>query len=384
MGDAAAGSEVVARARRARNVIEPEAAASERLGRLTDTAADALHEPGLLRMLIPRDAGGLGATRLEFFDAVQAIAEADGSAGWCASVCNIAAYTAYVGLPQDGREEVFGATDKLGFWTSLAPSARSAPEPGGFRLTYPGVFGSGSSLSSWVLVTGNTGAPHEGRYRAFLVPRAEVEIKEGSWDVMGLKASASLDYLIEDRFVPERRTWEFAWAVQQPSGALSALESVRLNALGLSAFAAGVGRHALAELIASAKKTRRTIGDGLQSEDHVVQLGIGEIEGRLTAAQEHLRALIGRIDERAQTGRAEPAEDTIAISQATITLARAAREMTIFAFDHASASAVYSRAPLQRCLRDIFTGLKHASFTPAVLGRVGRVRLGLPTGTVAL
>jgi hypothetical protein len=36
----------------------------------------------------------------------------------------------------------------------------------------------------------------------------------------------------------------------------------------------------------------------------------------------------------------------------------------------------------ERCLRDIFTGLKHAILTPAILGRIGKVRLGLEFGAV--
>jgi hypothetical protein len=38
--------------------------------------------------------------------------------------------------------------------------------------------------------------------------------------------------------------------------------------------------------------------------------------------------------------------------------------------------------PVQRCLRDIFTGLKHGILTPAILGRIGKVRLGLDYGAV--
>ena len=62
------------------------------------------------------------------------------------------------------------------------------------------------------------------------------------------------------------------------------------------------------------------------------------------------------------------------------TLARASRDMVVFAFDNAPTAAVYRRHPLQRCLRDIFTGLKHAAFTPQMLGRIGKVRLGLDYG----
>ena len=56
--------------------------------------------------------------------------------------------------------------------------------------------------------------------------------------------------------------------------------------------------------------------------------------------------------------------------------------MTVFAFDNAGSAVVFATNPVQRCLRDIFTGLKHGILTPAMLGRIGKVRLGLEYGEV--
>ena len=61
---------------------------------------------------------------------------------------------------------------------------------------------------------------------------------------------------------------------------------------------------------------------------------------------------------------------TLDTSQAAQILTRAARDMTVFAFDNSGTGVVLASDPLQRCLRDIFTGLKHASFTPAILTRI--------------
>ena len=54
------------------------------------------------------------------------------------------------------------------------------------------------------------------------------------------------------------------------------------------------------------------------------------------------------------------------------------------AFDQAGTTVVHATNPLQRCLRDIFTGLKHGVLTPAILGRIGKVRLGLKYGQIRL
>jgi len=383
MDDLSARATPLDRARSLFDLIDLEAQASERLGRLTDTVAGAMLDARLFEMLIPERYGGWGATMAAFFEAVEEIARADGSAGWCASLCNIITLTAFMGLPPEGRDEVFGH-GPVTCWAALAPNAVATPEAGGFRLDCPGAFGSGSSLASWVLVASNLEDAGAGEYRAYLVPKAEVEIKEGSWDVMGLRATASLDYAIKDRFVPARRTWTYHWTSKSADGPLAATDSVRLNAIGVAGFASGIAKRALGELVRSASTTRRIAGDVVQAEDNVVQFGVGDLDGRLRAARSHLLALVAGQDERIAVGRPTSFEEVIELSQATHVLARAAREMVIFAFDYSSTSVVYARQPIQRCLRDIFTGLKHAAFTPSLLGRVGKVRLGLPYGGGAL
>lgn len=134
----------------------------------------------------------------------------------------------------------------------------------------------------------------------------------------------------------------------------------------------------------SAKKTKRVAAQGVQAEDNMVQFGVGELDGRLRAARSHLAGLVSAMDERAAKGRATSSEEGLEVSQACQTLARASRDTVVFAFDYAGTSVIYARQPLQRCLRDIFTGLKHASFTPAFLSRSGRMQLGLPYARGAL
>jgi alkylation response protein AidB-like acyl-CoA dehydrogenase len=383
MDDLSAQTTPLDRARAMFDLISSEAQASERLGRLTDTVAGAMLDARLFEMLVSERYGGWGATMGTFFGAVEEIARADGSAGWCASLCNIITLTAFMGLPPEGRDEVFGH-GPVTCWAALAPNAVATAEAGGFRVDCPGAFGSGSAVASWVLVASNLEGGGPGEYRAYLVPKTEVEIKDGSWDVMGLRATASLDYAIRDRFVPARRTWTYPWTSKSASGPLAATDSVRLNAIGVAGFASGIAKRALDELVQSASKTRRIAGDVVLAEDHVVQFGVGDLDGRLRAARSHLLALVAAQDERIGAGRPTSFEQVIELSQATHILARAARETVIFAFDYASTSVVYAHQPLQRCLRDIFTGLKHAAFTPSLLGRIGKVRLGLPYGGAAL
>jgi len=263
------------------------------------------------------------------------------------------------------------------------PKATSVAEKGGFRVSGNFAWGSSSSLSRWVLVPARL-EDRDGKqwFRAHLLPAEDADIKEGSWDVMGLRGTASIDYSIADKFVPAHRTFEYPFVVEGDLEKPSAQGLIQRGQPGLAAFASGIGFRALAELIAAAPRTKRLLAEGTQADDNVVQFGIGELEGRLRAARAHYLNLIAAQDKAIARGLVPAPASALDAQQAFQTLARAARDMTVFAFDNAGTTVVLATNPVQRCLRDIFTGLKHGILTPAILGRIGKVRLGLDYGTV--
>jgi alkylation response protein AidB-like acyl-CoA dehydrogenase len=368
----------VERARGIADLISAEAPAGERLGRLTDAAAEALFDAGLFSMFLPAADGGLDATRAQFFEAVEAVARADGSAGWCLSVCATIADFAWRGASAEARAEIFAA-GPVALWTSLLPRATSTPAEGGFRAAGAFSMGSGSAHASWVLIPARIPS-RDGMewFRAHILPTGDVAIRPESWDVMGLRATTSIEYVLDDVFVPAHRTFEYPYVERRASEPVSFAHGVRLNQMGLAAFACGVARRALDELLASAPATRRTVGEGSVADDPVVQFGIGDLEGRLLAARTRLVSLIAEQDRACAAGGMVGLELANETGQAAQILARAGRELVIFAFDSAGANVIFMSHPIQRCLRDIFTGMKHASFTPALLTNAGKARLDKP------
>lgn len=365
-------------------LISEQADASERLGRLTDKASQALLDANLFSITLPRLVGGHGSTRSELFETVEEIARADGSAGWCVGLCNGINAFIYAGATADARHEIFG-NGPVCCWSSLSPVAKSVEDKGGFSVTGNFVFGSGCSFSRWVIVASRLN-DRDGQqwFRAHLVPKADVEIKEGSWSVMGLQATASLDYAISGKLVPAYRTFEYPFLQAKDRVKATAMVMMQSTQLAIVAFASGVGSRALAELVAVAPKTKRTSGEGMQSEDNVVQFGVGEIEGRLRAARAYYLSLLSAQDAELTEGRSLHPELVLNTTQAALTVTRAARDAAIFAFDSGGTGSIRAASPLQRCLRDVFTGLKHANVNQAFLGRIGKVRLGLEYGSLRL
>jgi alkylation response protein AidB-like acyl-CoA dehydrogenase len=210
-----------------------------------------------------------------------------------------------------------------------------------------------------------------------LLPKEDADIKDGSWDVMGLRATASIDYSISDKLVPADRAFEYPFVADSNPQTASAQGLIQRGQPGLAAFASGIGFRALAELIAAAPKTKRLLAEGTQADDNAVQFGIGELEGRLRGARTHYLSLVAEQDKTIACGCVPDPASELDAQQAFQILARAACEMTVFAFDNTGTAVVFAANPVQRCLRDIFTGLKHGILAPAILGRIGKVRLGL-------
>ena len=75
------------RARSLHDLIDREAPASEALGRLTDKVAAAMIEAEMFSLLLPATAGGSDLNLPDYFQTVEEIASADGSAAWCMAIC---------------------------------------------------------------------------------------------------------------------------------------------------------------------------------------------------------------------------------------------------------------------------------------------------------
>jgi alkylation response protein AidB-like acyl-CoA dehydrogenase len=370
-------SEALERARSLHALISADAAEAEKSGQLTERTARALLASNLFAQMLPATAGGLGASRADFFEVIEEVASADGSAGWCLSACSMSHALLDLALPEAGRREVLqGAPAAV--WASLIPCARSEPAEGGFRLSGQFAWGSGSSFSDWVIVAEPLAERDDGQWsRAYVVPKTQVEIDHGSWNPMGLKATASVSYSIDKAFAPAHRTFEYPFVQGERPGWVSTYGAALLNQAGLTAFAAGVAKHALAELVERAPKTSRSGAPGSQADDELVQHGLGVHSGTLAAARSHFIDLLADQDASLTGGGTVSAELNLASTQATQMLIKAAREATLFAWDSLSSAIVLGDDPAQRCLRDILTGLKHVTFTPAVLARAGKAALGI-------
>jgi alkylation response protein AidB-like acyl-CoA dehydrogenase len=116
--------------------------------RLPRDLAEQLRKTGVFSLSVPRAIGGKEATPTDLMRAIETVATADGSTGWCVMIGtgnNIAA--GY--MPESGAKEVF-ADPTAPLAGIAAPSGAAVRVNGGVRVSGRWSFASGITHSTWV------------------------------------------------------------------------------------------------------------------------------------------------------------------------------------------------------------------------------------------
>ncbi|KCB46398.1 acyl-CoA dehydrogenase family protein [Bordetella hinzii] len=192
--------------------VANEVDASERRGSLTDEAARLLREAGVIRMLQPKDFGGDEAHPREFFEVLMELAARAPSIGWVGGVVGVHPFE-FAQADRRVQEEVWGKDKDTWIASPYAFIGRAKRVDGGFVLSGQWPFSSGTDHCDWVVLGGRAeklGGPADEFTEPyhFMLPRADYEILQDSWQVMGLAGTGSKDVVVKGAFVPDYRTLE--------------------------------------------------------------------------------------------------------------------------------------------------------------------------------
>lgn len=199
---------------------------SEVLGRVPDNAVNAMREIGVFRALTPVRFGGLEMAPGKLFEGMMRIAASDSSAAWIGGQLNVHSFEIALMHPRM-QEEFWANGPDTTASSSYAPIGKVRAVDGGFVLSGRWTFSSGVDHADWVILGGGI--------RNFVVPRAEVTIDHGSWEVAGLRGTGSKAVVLEEVFVPNYRVHDLAdtYHDRNPGWALNDGPLYRLSWLGI-------------------------------------------------------------------------------------------------------------------------------------------------------
>jgi alkylation response protein AidB-like acyl-CoA dehydrogenase len=364
--------ELPSRAKAVATIADECAESGDREGRLSPPVVEALHREGLFGMWVPRSLrGGVELDPVSSLEVIEHLSYGDPSAGWVLMAAALAIGTGASYLGDAAVDELFGGDGLPVIAGQGTRPGNAVPQPGGFRLTGSWSFASGIKHATHIHTLGvieGTGEP-----RIFVLPVASATLIE-NWDVLGLRATGSIDYRTEGVFVPEAYTHFAVTESPRRGGALFTIGIAGFALICHSGWACGIGRRLLDELAA---KVRSGIGrSGTLAGSDAFHEQYAKAEGRYRAA----RALVyetwsdvrATLDKGASLDTRQRTLTRLALSHITWCCHDVAD------FVYSSAGTVALRAgTIQRLVRDMYAGSQHITSAPPVIRNTGRELAGL-------
>lgn len=338
-------------------------------GFITPVQRALIHRRGWLKMLAPRSAGGAelplpAVVRLE-----EQIASIDGSMGWIVTLCAGAGWFAGF-LPPPVARDIVG-TRRVCVAGSGAPTGYADLDGDGYRISGRWDYASGAPMATHFTLNAilrehgaplldGDGAP---RIRAFIVPAKNVAIVP-SWGSIGLRATASHSYRIDDQWITAQHGFAIDPAQATAAGPLYRFPFMLLAFVTLSVNVAGMARHFL-HLARAAIARRRHPMSGLQLIDMPgVAARLQDAGDQLEAARTHFYRLLDGAWAQVSARSAIGTEEAAALQAASLRLVSVARKAVDELYPFCGLYAAHEQSEINRVWRDFHTATQHTLLLP--------------------
>lgn len=342
--------------------IEAQADANEQAGRLNDVTLGILDEIGLMKAMDPAEYGGLDLTIYDVMRVYEALSYVDSAAGWVAMIPGVQGKGLLL-LDESSRDNI--AKDGYPFIAGQgAPGGRATVTDGGYRVSGHWSYGSAvlhcDTVTGVAVVVDDNGPVLDAQGNPdailFWTPVANAKV-ETNWDVLGLRATGSVDYSISDVFVPNE------YVARNPfTGALGGRGQAKL--LGFtgwimsvhSAVPLGAGRRLLDELAAFARAPRSR-GPRLADDTRFAH-AYGKAEAEYRSSRAFMYEALGEAQERMNRGEPATRRDLTNLRAASVRLHDVNAENATFALRESGGTGLRA-GQLQRLYRDIMAMGQH-------------------------
>jgi indole-3-acetate monooxygenase len=378
--------ELLEKAQLLADVLDEDAERCDALGALTDRTLAALRSGDFFALLVPDCLGGAEASPVAALRIIETLCRANGSAGWVVMAAGLATGAAGAFLEQSAIEQIFAGETVPIIAGHGGPNGTAAVEGNGYRLSGSWRYGSGIKHADFIhsgAVVMENGVPRRGadgnpEIRVFVTPRCDIVFAD-DWDVLGLRATGSINYTMTDVFVPEEFTHPPGILQPKRGGPHYLIGLLGIALIGHTGFALGVGRRALDEIAAYAREQSGPTGRLRDSDSFREHYASGEAEYR--AARALVYETWADIESSVSAGNV--------MSTRQITLARLAlghitsTAANVCAFAYRTGGGMALRqGPIQRCFRDIHAGTQHLHAHVSIMRECGRELAGLASGEV--
>jgi alkylation response protein AidB-like acyl-CoA dehydrogenase len=366
-------AELVTRATAIGPFLHARADRHDRDGSWVDASFQAIRDAGLLRIAVPRELGGDGATIRDVAAVQRELARYDGSAALASAMHqHVTAFTAW-----RYRRDLPGAEATLrriaddgivvvstGGGDFTHPAGSAVPVDGGFLVSGRKSFVSQAPVGTVLSTMFPLDDPERGRRVINVaIPFASdgVTVVE-NWDTLGMRGTASHDVTFDDVFVPTERV-----VADRPHGIidppLQVIASIAFPII--SAVYLGIAEGAFDRAVESVRS---------RASDPLVQRRVGQMRHRLQVADWALGGALELVGDDPSPSMAT----VVAVMTAKREIVRTAEAVTSDAMELGGAATYRSGSPIGRARRDVMAAGFHPFDPETTLVHGGRFALGLP------
>lgn len=367
-------------------LVESRAVEAETQCYLTDDVVAALRKAGIYTMLFPKEVGGPELLPYDAMTVVERLAYTHASAAWCAIGCNMEGTTLAIYVEDEGINKVFANGPDITIAGNGVPRGFARPVDGGYMIRGNWAYGSGIQHAEWVhsgcfltdpsgkdMVMGPTGQP---KIIVTHHPRSTIKLM-GNWDVLGLRATGSFDYTLsegDELFVPTHMTYDFDIGAPRRGGTQGALGLAGYSAWAHSAWAVGVGRRMLDELVKVIVQRQDPFGKSRESASFKFQFA--QAQARFRAGVALVHETWKDVSDTCARGDSPSLEQMTMIKLSLRHIHDVLSDVATFAHRAARGASLHN-TPMQRFYRDIHSGTQHILMADQIVEECGRALLGL-------
>jgi len=353
-------------------VLRENAAANEDAGCLVPAVEEALLASGAYKIGLPAALGGYEFSPRQLIEAIAKVSYADASAGWVLLAVQMETGTLGAWIDYEAARAYFPEDGDIALFAGQGSRPGTATEvEGGYRLSGSWQFASGLYQASHIhtaAIVAETGEP-----RIFNLPKEQATLTD-NWDVMGLRATGSIDYTIDDVFVPAENTYPALITDNLNGGTFYRLGLANMTGIGHAGWAIGVGRRMLDEMRSHA--TSRTGSPGTVVDSAQFHAAFAQAEARFQAATAFVHQVWSSVEATLTVGETVDVDQETMIRLALNHVTWTLEDITATVYKWAGTAAL-RRGDLQRLFRDVHAGTQHVTSGPAVLQDCGRRLAGL-------
>lgn len=353
---------------------------------LCNIVSRAMANAGLYRIAAPSRLGGDEAHPVTQIKAIESVSEINGATGWNLMI-GIEIMGILGSVCDPGVAEKIYANPELIISGSLNPLGTAVREEGGYRVSGQWPFASGIHNAQYFwcqsIVHKDGARLKDANGYVFcesLVPVAQTEILD-TWHVSGMRGSGSHDVRLTNVFVPDEYMSHMQNAKPVEAGTLYRLPIYSRLAYNKVGVATGIARAAMRHFIslASEKKPRAS---SVQLQYRVdAQRAVSEAERLVGSARSYVFDTISELWDTVDRGDNPTNRQKALVQLSCSGAANESVKAVEMLYSSAGASANFLSSPLERNMRDVLVVRQHIMVSPQFGESIGRVLLGLESGS---